>query len=44
MHQTHFVTAASDHQALPNSSGSFAMFAAIRRASLRRAICGVIEA
>jgi hypothetical protein len=35
MHQIHFVTAAIEHQALPNSSGSFATLAAIRRASSR---------
>jgi hypothetical protein len=33
MHQIHFVTAAIDHQALPNSSGNLAIFAAILRAS-----------
>ena len=32
MHQIHFVTAAIKHQALRNSSGSLAIFAAIRRA------------
>jgi hypothetical protein len=33
MHQIHFVIAAIEHQALPNSSANLAIFAAIRRAS-----------
>jgi hypothetical protein len=38
MHQIHFVTAAIKHQALRNSSGSLAMFAAIRREVSRQSL------
>jgi hypothetical protein len=43
MHQIHFVTAAIEHQALPASSGSLAIFAAITGPQLRLPIWPCVD-